>query len=122
MSEIIKFFFDLQLNIKLYHWMTTSFPRHKAADELFDKVLEKSDKFMEVYIGKYGRHAMTKKDSNIHVQNLDDKSVLKFLDTCIAYLVKDLPKSLDKNDVDLFNLRDEMIATLNQTKYLFTLS
>lgn len=121
MSDIINFFFEFQLNIKLYHWMTTSFARHKGSDELFSKILDSSDKFMEVYIGKYGRPTLSKKDSNIHIQHLDDKSVVKFLDSSINFLLKDLYKDIHR-DVDLLNIRDEMIATLNQTKYLFTLS
>ena len=122
MSKIIHFMLDLQSNIKLYHWMTKSFPRHKASDSLVEKMSELGDKFIEVYIGKYGRPELHKKDNIIILHNFDDNSVIKYLDHCIVFLIKDLSKLLTKDDVDLLNLRDEMVATLNQTKYLFTFS
>ena len=119
MSHIISFFFDMQNNIKLYHWMTTSYARHKAADDLFSNLLEHSDKFMEVYIGKYGRPVMPK--TNISLQSLNDKNIVKFLDDKNKYLIQELPKHLSSDDTDLLNIRDELLATINQTKYLFAL-
>jgi len=120
MSQIIAYFLEFQSNIKIYHWMTTSFPRHKAADELFDKILENSDKFMEVYIGKYGRSPMTAKQ--IQLQSLNDKTVITYLENKNKYLINELPKQLSKDDTDLLNIRDELLAAINQTKYLFTLN
>jgi hypothetical protein len=121
MSAIIHFFFEFQTNIKLYHWMTLSYARHKAADELVEKMLDYSDNFMEVYIGKYGRPTLLKKDYDIHLQKLDDKNVTAFLDKAINFMLKELPKHLKETDVDLFNIRDEIVSTLHQSKYLFTL-
>jgi hypothetical protein len=120
MSQIIVFFLNLSNNIKLYHWMTTSYARHKAADELFTNLLEHSDKFIEVYIGKYGRPSMAK-TSNVQIQSLNDNTIIKFLDEKSKYLIQDLPKLLSQDDTDLFNIRDELLATINQTKYLFSL-
>lgn len=119
MSQIIAFFFDLQINIKLYHWMTTSYSRHKAADELFKNLLEYSDKFMEVYIGKYGRPSMQK--TSLHMLTLNDKNIIKFIDDKNKYLIQELPKQLSPEDTDLLTIRDELLTTMNQTKYLFSL-
>ena len=46
-SEIVRFFFTLQLNIKMYHWNTTSYARHKATDDFGGKLLSLIDKFVE---------------------------------------------------------------------------
>jgi hypothetical protein len=121
MSGIIHFFFEFQTNIKLYHWMTLSYARHKAADELVEKMIDYSDTFMEVYIGKYGRPTLLKKNNDIHLQKLDDENVTPFLDKAINFMLKELPKYLKETDVDLFNIRDEIVSTLYQSKYLFTL-
>jgi hypothetical protein len=102
--------------------MTTSYARHKAADDLVSKIIELGDQFIETYIGRYGRHSMLKRDTTVVLQALDDKSVSKYLDTCIKLMSTEFSKDIGKDDVDLFNLRDEMIGALNQTKYLFTLS
>lgn len=120
-SSIIHFFFHLQTNIKLYHWMTTSFARHKAADELVDNISTLADKFMEIYLGKYGRQPVSKKDSTITLIPLRDDTVVGFVDHAIKFLIYDLPKMLKKEDVDLLNIRDEVVGVLNQSKYLFTL-
>jgi hypothetical protein len=120
MSHIVHFIFDLQTNIKLYHWMTTSYARHKAADNLVSEVLNLGDKLVEVYIGKYGRPIINKKDTLIQLQNLNDKNIIKYIDDAVNYLIEDMPKNLKKNDVDLLNIRDELVAILHQTKYLFS--
>ena len=122
MSQIVNFLFTFQTSVKLYHWMTTSFARHKAADFAVDKIIELGDQFMETYIGKYGRPALAKRDSAIQLQAYDDQSVVNYLDKCIAFLVTDVTKILKKEDMDLLNIRDEMVAALNQTKYLMTLA
>ena len=72
-------------------------------------------------MGKYGRMKMTGSTATIHVKNLSETSIIKFIKTCIAYLNKDLVQRLSKDDSDLVNIRDEMLAELNQLLYLFTL-
>ena len=38
------------------------------------------------------------------------------------YLINELPTMLDaKKDTDLLNIRDEILGSVNQTKYLLTL-
>ena len=54
-QEIAHLFFDIQVHIKLYHWMTTSYARHKASDQLLEELVPKVDKFIEILFGRYGR-------------------------------------------------------------------
>lgn len=109
--------------MKLYHWGTSSYARHKAADDLVDKVIELSDKFMEVYIGKYGRSAIRRCTvSSVSLKQLNDDTVEDFLDHAIAFVSHDFEKVLNRDtDSDLFNIRDELLAELNRSRYLFTL-
>jgi hypothetical protein len=120
MSDFVVFFFELSNNTKLYHWMTTSFARHKASDTLFESIIELSDEFMETYMGKYGRPKMSSTKTSL--KTLNDKSVLDYYKTCIAFLEGEFVKTLSKDDTDLFNLRDELLGKLRQTLYLFTLN
>ena len=120
MTEFVKFFFELQTNIKLYHWNTTSFSRHKGADELVDSIIELGDKFMEIYIGKYERPNKIKSYS-ISNKTYNDKSIIEFLNNCIKHL-QILSKQLSPQDTDLLNIRDEILGKLNQTLYLFSLN
>jgi DNA-binding ferritin-like protein len=118
----IHFFFSMRNQIKLYHWQTRLYSRHKATDDVITSLDEHIDQFVEVYMGKYGRAKMTGKTATIHVSNLSEKSIVTFIKKCIQMLLSDCVKGLKENvDSDLFNIRDEMLADLNQLLYLFTL-
>ncbi len=118
----IHFFFTLRDQIKLYHWQTRVYARHKATDEVIEKLDGHIDQFVEVYIGKYGRPKLTGASATIRVNNLSEKSVLGFIKKAIQMLLGDCMKGLKESvDTDLFNIRDEMVADLNQLLYLFTL-
>lgn len=122
--HVISFMLNAMDNIKLYHWMTQSYPRHIATDKLYEKLSENVDKFVEVYIGKYGRPGcLTRKgkDMVIELKPLTDANATAFLDSLIAFFMRDVFKYIEQNDVDLLTIRDEIVSDLNQTKYLFTL-
>ena len=118
-AEIIIVMMTLRDQIKIYHWQTMSHPRHKATDDLVGKLDDNIDKFTEVFIGKYGRPNF-RKTASIKIHNFHDKDGPAFLKSATQWLTKDLPKLLDKEDTDLLNIRDEILADLNQSRYLFT--
>jgi hypothetical protein len=100
--------------------MTTSFARHKASDELFASITELSDRFMETFMGKYGRPKQASA-SKLSLKCCTDKSMVEYLKACIAFLEGDFVKPLNSNDTDLINIRDEILGKIKQTLYLFTL-
>jgi hypothetical protein len=114
-KDIIEFFMQVELNVQMYHWMTKSFSRHKATDALFGNLVQQVDKFMEVYIGKFGRPKII--HETIHVQCMSDTSFKKYLETVASKL-----EAFDTRlGTDLMNLRDEILSSIHQTLYLFTL-
>lgn len=118
----VQFFFTMRDQIKLYHWQTHSHSRHRATDDVVKSLDEHIDQFVEVYMGKYGRPKMTGKTATVHVSNFSEKSIIGFIKKCIQMLIGDLVKGLkEPTDSDLMNIRDEMLADLNQLLYLFTL-
>jgi len=117
----IQFFFAMREQIKIYHWQTSLYARHKATDDVLGALDESIDKYVEVYMGKYGRPRMTGKTSVIHVKNMGEKEAVTFVKKCIRTLIEVVPKGLGPEDTDLVNIRDEMLAELNQLLYLFTL-
>jgi hypothetical protein len=119
-GEIVNLMLTLRNQVKVYHWDTMSFARHKSTDELVDKLDESIDKFVEVYIGKYGRPKYNTKTGRIQVRNYNDVQAPALLQEAINWLTNSLPTLLSKNDTDLLNIRDEIVAELNQTLYLFT--
>jgi len=116
-NDTVKFFFSLQLNIKMYHWNTTSFSRHKATDEFGEKLLSLIDKFVEVFIGRY---KVKPSSSNIKIDSdfLTDDGSEKLLIKSREYL-EYLSKVI--KDSDLLNIRDELLSEVNQTLYLYQL-
>ena len=117
----INFFFQMREQIKLYHWQTKSYSRHKATDGVIEALDEHIDMFVEVYMGKYGRPKLTSKTNIIKIGNLSEATILRFIKQCIRYLTSELVKGLREEDTDLFNIRDEMLAELNKLLYLFSL-
>ena len=117
----INFFFSMREQIKLYHWQTSQFARHKATDEVIEALDGSIDTYVEVYMGKYGRPKITASTNTVKIQNMADKTAAKFIKACIAYLQGPLVKRLKPTDTDLVNIRDEMLAELNKLLYLYTL-
>ena len=117
----IQFFFAMRDQIKIYHWQTSVYARHKATDDVIKALDESIDKYVEVYMGKYGRPRVGVKTSVVHVKNMGEKEAVTFVKKCIRALIEVVPKGLGPEDTDLVNLRDEMLGELNQLLYLFTL-
>jgi hypothetical protein len=107
--------------IKLYHWQTHSYARHKATDEVISALDGTIDEYVETYMGKYGRPRMTARNNEIKLVNMNEKSAVRFIKSCIEHLQGPLVKGLKPTDTDLMNLRDEMLGELNKILYLFTL-
>lgn len=111
----------LHNQLKIHHWQTKSYAEHKALGRAYDEFSGLIDEFIEAFMGKYGR-IESRDGFKIELGNYKDISPTDFADKYVDYLVNELPKSLEKSDTDLFNIRDEMLAQLNKLKYLLTLS
>jgi hypothetical protein len=77
---------------------------------------------VEVYIGKYGRPTLNSRTGRIMIRNFKDQEAPLLLKQAIDWMTHKLPTLLNKEDTDLLNIRDEILADLNQTLYLFTLA
>jgi hypothetical protein len=80
------------------------------------------DRFVETYMGKYGRVLLGRSTPDIKAGDTSDSSIIVFLNEFIQFMTYELPTMLKPTDTDLLNLRDEMVGLVNQTLYLFTLS
>jgi DNA-binding ferritin-like protein len=121
---ITKKFMEILMMIKMYHWNTSSYATHQATDELYSKINEHMDQFMEIFMGKTGKRIEMKSEDSITIRNLSSKSKLKSQITAYkSYLVNlnDNPFMRIMTNTDLFNIRDELLADLNQFLYLLSL-
>ena len=71
-------------------------------------------------MGKYGRFAF-ESEFSIMFQDIQSLSVQNFMDGITEFLVGMTDQLDSRYDTDLLNLRDEMLADINQLKYLLTL-
>ena len=119
-SHIVKIFIEMLHTVKLYHWKTRSYAQHKATDELYDKLNENIDKFIEVLLGKdQTRIRLIEK----RIDLLDANNTRDIKERIFEYreFLTDLNIWFDNTrDSDLLSIRDDILADLNQFLYLLT--
>lgn len=119
MDSLVANFFRVQLLIKINHWQTNSYSRHKATDALLQSLLEKIDRFVECLQGSRDKKVKFGDDNYIQLVNVSDNEIVRILKAFTLYL-RDMDSYIE--ETDLLNLRDEMLADVHQALYLFTLS
>jgi hypothetical protein len=119
-SHIVRVMLEMLNVVKLYHWKTHSYSQHKATDELYGRLNENIDKFVEVLLGKDGsRIDMIEK--NIYLKDYSETSDFKQKIYEYREFLKDLSIYFDnRNDSDLISIRDDILADINQFLYLMT--
>jgi DNA-binding ferritin-like protein len=119
-SHIVQTFLEMLNTVKLYHWKTESYAQHKATDELYSKLNENIDTFVEILLGKdESRIKMVEKRSRL----IDSENTKDFKSRIYEYreFLIDISKFFDqKRDTDLLNVRDEILGHINQFLYLMT--
>jgi DNA-binding ferritin-like protein len=125
--EITVRFLEMIIMIKLYHWKTYSYATHKATDDLYSKLNENMDKFIEVLLGKAGNRINLLKTTSLKLKDFNSSTddMKKFKHEIIKF--KEYLVNLNSNpfmvkmaNTDLYNIRDEILGDLNQFLYLFT--
>jgi hypothetical protein len=119
MNNIVRNFLQFQISLKIYHWQTKSYSRHRASDSLVSSISDKVDVFIESLQGKLNSRVNFSQETNIHLINMTDKDAVVLLLKFSKWLSGGLEKQISKHK-DLINLRDEMLALVDQTLYLFS--
>ena len=122
-KEITVRFLEMLLLIKLFHWKTYSYATHKATDDLYAKLGDNIDKFIEILLGK-AQNRIQFKPRNIYLKDITNPQEFKReIESYKSYLVGlNNHKGLKTmSNTDLFNIRDEILGDLNQFLYLYTL-
>lgn len=116
MSEAVLVFMAVLNQIKIYHWQTELYARHIASDNFYTKLSANVDRFIEIVQGKYGRVVMSS-DNKISLDNQTDNSIITLLSEFKKWIIGQ--KFMTK-DSDLATIRDDILADINQTMYLFS--
>lgn len=119
-GKIALIFIGIRDHLKIYHWETRVYSRHKASDKIVSIMSDKMDKFIEIIQGSRGKRLKLPKNNGFKLGNQSDKNIVNMLKSFKKWLIKKLPKLLKSEEKDLLNLRDEILGCVNQTLYLFT--
>jgi DNA-binding ferritin-like protein len=122
-KQITVIFFEMLLMVKLYHWKTHSYATHKSTDKLYSKLNDNMDKFMEVLFGKTGIRSDLMKQKKIRLIDLNSPETLKreivrFKSYLVSLNTNNAVKQM--SNVDLLNIRDEILGDMNQFLYLLS--
>jgi hypothetical protein len=125
-EEIVQKFLVLLNTVKLFHWKTTSYVAHKASDDLYSSLNTNIDRFIEVLLGKLN-------GERVQLTSVHNIPLLDFPNTNFSFIKLEMEKykkyfiDLDNNsflkkmsNADLYTIRDEILASINQFLYLLT--
>ena len=122
-GEIAMILLAFHDQLKIYHWQTHSYSRHKASDNIIHTMTDQIDRFMETLQGSRNmRMIIPHKKRSICFENRTDTSILVIMNEFKKWLHVNLPNKLKPMDDDLRNIRDEILGSVNRTLYLFTLN
>jgi hypothetical protein len=106
-----------QQSLRLQHWMTKSHAEHKAIGKAYEGLDDLIDTFVETLIGAKSREVLSG-ISSLSVGG-DVQKILADLENVLR---NDVPKDVGEKETALLNIRDEILALVQQTKYLLTQS
>ena len=99
--------------IKLFHWNTRDYSKHKATNALYEALGKLVDSYVEQHFGESGRIVA---HETVRYDTLTDDDFLKEMNKFKQYLIH-----MQNPSTDLSNIRDEMLGEVNQFLYLWTL-
>lgn len=119
MKTSIHEFMSIMVQLKVYHWSTLSYARHKASDQCFTDLSALIDQYVETLLGKISRSKLFKNMSPLQI-NMQQATSDQFMVQRLQKLIGDLEGK--RLPADLANIRDEMVIVLRTCLYLFSLS
>jgi hypothetical protein len=122
MKKIVLKFLQIQSQMRILHWQTTSYAEHNAFGGFYDAADDLIDTIVEAIQGKYGRITLGGIDS-IQVSDYGNLKINMFLMDMDAFLINEIYHcGIDKEkDSEIENLLQEFRAEVDKLKYLLTL-
>lgn len=109
----------LQDTVKTYHWLTQDYGHHKATDSLYAKLNTHVDRYIEIFINKFGRPSPEDLQRplimKVHMSKLE---FFKYLYTVIQMLERGPLAVISSMDKGLSAVRDEIVASIRECLYL----
>jgi DNA-binding ferritin-like protein len=122
---IYKMVLQNMIQTKLLHWQCAFYGQHKALNKLFDSIVDLGDTLAESLMGKYGKPVLSEDNLSIKLYNFEnpeDGDLSSFMEHLYKCYMEDCRSLLEPGtDSELINILDEIVAAVDQTKYLISL-
>lgn len=111
-AECISYLVAYNGSLHIAHWLAdTKLNTHKALGDLYESMVDLTDEFAEVYMGKYGLIEFPK---DCCIEDITEEPATEGIE-----LVSKIEGELNpKEDSDLLNITADMMIALNKAKYL----
>ena len=116
-KELLANAIQIQGQLKVLHWQTTSYAEHNAFEMIYDALGDKLDRIIEVYSGKYQRPKFGGV-KQITFADYDNLKIEAFLEAFEDFMNNSF---MAQQDAELNNIKDEIVADIQKLKYLLTL-
>jgi hypothetical protein len=122
MKKIILKSLQLQAQMRILHWQTTSYAEHNAFGRFYETVDPVIDKLIESIQGKYGRLMLGGIDA-IQISDYNNLKINMFMmDMEIFFTTEIFQCGINKSqDGEIENILQEIRAEIQTLKYLLTL-
>lgn len=119
LGRIISKLLYLQTQTKIFHWVSKSYGKHKALDELYDEFVEKNDAIFEVFSGAYDA-TPTQIVSEVNEYDLNLVNVPTFLKKCQETVIGFRNEKFVKNTT-IDNIFQDLEGKIDNVMYLYKL-
>ena len=117
-KDIIEFSLNMLNQVRVFHWMTTSYAQHKALGDLYDALSDNVDTLVETYIGNKDRQ-----QTMLFQVQTSANSDLTQLSSFLKQAYNELKTFRSKIKIsEIQNIIDELSSNINQAVYLLKLS
>jgi len=108
----------LQNQLRVFHWQTASYSEHKALGKAYEALDDLIDTFIESYMGATG--SKIKAGFKITLVDYKNRAATELLDQAYTFFTGEMENYISGRS-ELLNIRDEMLAVVQKTRYLLTL-
>lgn len=111
--------------IKLLHWQTNFYGQHKALDAFWGEFNNLTDTLAETIMGKFGKPLLNEEEGCLTLHNYknpENGNLNEFLDHLYQCYNNDCRGNFSKeSDSEIINILDEIVALIDQNRYLLSL-
>jgi hypothetical protein len=118
--QVITPLIQFQQQLRIFHWQTDSYAKHKAFGKAYEELDGLIDTFVEIFMGKFGRNKPTV-TFQINLKPLNNEEIVEQVLTSFEDYLTNMSEELNAQ-TDLLNIRDSILAEVNHLRYRLSLS